>query len=692
MIRLAMSADRRAAASSLTRSKERAVTEHRVKAGPDHSMLQPPPPAKSRQALAEQAKYALVETLFASPTSLAIGAIAGSVITTCAAFAVQDLLMELLAMLVSLVGAARVWSAIAFRKQQKRGDAARRFNWDLIYELGAWTYAFLLGTFSFFALIRAETLLPQLMAVTLSTGYAGGIAGRNAGRPAMAIGQLSLAALPVSAALFFYHEGALAWILASVNVLFVVSQTDITLKTYAVVYDVIVSGHEKMELAERYEELARTDALTGLDNRSTLSQRLTHLLDDRQSHDGTLVVLWIDLDRFKEVNDSLGHSAGDAVLLVVSDRLKAWLGQRGWLARFGGDEFVMLYMLPHGDSIEAVGQSVLDILSHPFNVDGLSLTVTASVGAAVDPGADTDTDRLLKHADMALYHSKARGRNAFCVFDSSMQDKLLARREMETNLRMALERGELDIHYQPIIDVQSNRVIGCEALLRWTHPEKGAISPSEFIPLAEATGQIAALTEYVLNRACTAATKWPWEIVLSVNISPVLLKHADFSANLLSVLYKSGLPAHRLELEITETALVEDSRQANFMLREFQRLGLRLALDDFGTGFSSLSYLLTYSFDRIKIDRSFVADIGKSRQASAIILSIVNLARTLGIEPVAEGVESEDQLDYVKNVGCSNVQGYYFAKPMPEKNMLAFIEAHRLGTDSKENMTKTARG
>jgi EAL domain-containing protein (putative c-di-GMP-specific phosphodiesterase class I) len=263
---------------------------------------------------------------------------------------------------------------------------------------------------------------------------------------------------------------------------------------------------------------------------------------------------------------------------------------------------------------------------------------------------------------------------------------------METNLRMALERGELDIHYQPIIDVQSNRVIGCEALLRWTHPEKGAISPSEFIPLAEATGQIAALTEYVLNRACAAATKWPWEIVLSVNISPVLLKHADFSANLLSVLYKSGLPAHRLELEITETALVENSRQANFMLREFQRLGLRLALDDFGTGFSSLSYLLTYSFDRIKIDRSFVADIGKSRQASAIILSIVNLARTLGIEPVAEGVESEDQLDYVKNVGCSNVQGYYFAKPMPEKNMLAFIEAHRLGTDPKENMTKTARG
>ncbi len=663
-----------------------------MKSESDKNAPRLPPPGNGRDALAEQAKHALVETLFASPTSLAIGAIAGSIITACAAYAIQDTLMTLLAMCVSLVGAARVWSAIAFRRQKAQGDAARRFNWDLIYELGAWTYAFLLGIFTFFALIRSDDLLPQLMAVTLSTGYAGGIAGRNAGRPAIAIGQFSLAALPLSAALFFFHDGALAWTLAAVNVLFCVSQTDITLKTYAVVYDAIVSGHEKTELAERYEELARTDALTGLDNRSTLSQRLTQLLGDRQSHEGTLVVLWIDLDRFKEINDSLGHSAGDAVLLVVSDRLKAWLGQRGWLARFGGDEFVMLYMLPHGDSIEAVGQSVLEVLSHPFNVDGLSLTVTASVGAAVDPGIDTDTDRLLKHADMALYHSKARGRNAFCVFDSSMQDKLLARREMETNLRMALERDELDIHYQPIIDVQSNRVIGCEALLRWTHPQKGAISPSEFIPLAEATGQIAMLTEYVLSRACAAAAKWPWEIVLSVNISPVLLKHADFSANLLSVLYKSGLPAQRLELEITETALVEDSRQANFMLREFQRLGLRLALDDFGTGFSSLSYLLTYSFDRIKIDRSFVADIGKSRQASAIILSIINLARTLGIEPVAEGVESEDQLDYVKNAGCSSVQGYYFAKPMPEMDVLAFIETHRLGVDTKRGTAKVARG
>lgn len=444
------------------------------------------------------------------------------------------------------------------------------------------------------------------------------------------------------------------------------------MKTYAVVRDAVVSTHTNADLASKFEKLARCDALTGLDNRTSFTDRLAVALEE-PARSGVFAVLWIDLDRFKEINDSLGHPAGDAVLITVAERLRRLIGRNGLLARFGGDEFVMMVRLARASEVDRLGNDLLTILAQPFLVDGLAMTVTASVGGAVSPNDGNNAELLLKHADMALYHAKARGRNAFCAFDVSMKEELLARRDMEANLRVALSRRELEVHYQPVIDLATNRFTGCEALLRWNHPVQGWISPAIFIPLAEATGQIAQLTEYVLEEACAAAASWPKDLIVSVNISPVLLKQADFSPNLLKCLRMSGLEPHRLELEITETVLVEDSQQANVMLREFQRLGLRLALDDFGTGFSSLSYLLKYSFNRIKIDRSFVTDLESNPGARAIILAIVNLAQTLGMEVVAEGVETENQLAYIRSVGCGHVQGYYFARPMPEGQAIQMI-------------------
>lgn len=621
--------------------------------------------------LTAQVREALVGTLFASPLSLTIGAIAGTLISACVAYSMNDWRMTAVAIGIPLVGICRVYTANIFKARMHQGSDGPGPNWEIIYEIGAWSYAALLGLMVFLALTNSTSALPQLLAATMTTGYAAGISTRNAGRPVIAIGQLSLAALPMSIALFAMSN-PLAWVLGGVNLLFVVSQTDLTMKTYKVIFNAFSSMQENAELAVKYERLASCDALTGLDNRTTLDRRLNSLL---AQDDCDFAVIWIDLDRFKEVNDTLGHSVGDIVLRTTATRLREEVGDRGWIARFGGDEFVILYRIDRGFDIEAFGQRLLEVISLPIEVDGLATTVTASIGAALKPQDGTD-DELLKHADMALYHAKKRGRTAFCAFQGSMQEELLSRREMEANLHLAIARDELEIFYQPVINLAEGTVTGCEALLRWNHPVHGPISPTEFIPLAEATGQISELTDFVLDRACTAAASWPGEHVVSVNISPILLRRQDFFGKIVAALYKSGLPAHRLELEITETVMVDDSPQANFMLKELRRIGLRLALDDFGTGFSSLSYLLTYSFDRIKIDRSFVMDLGRSREAGAITRSIVSLASALSIETVAEGVETEDQLEYVRETGCTSVQGFYFARPMSEDEAARYLASH----------------
>jgi diguanylate cyclase (GGDEF)-like protein len=414
--------------------------------------------------------------------------------------------------------------------------------------------------------------------------------------------------------------------------------------------------------------------MTGLENRGAFQERLQAELADRPEA-AEIAVLWVDLDKFKEINDSLGHPTGDKVLRSVSRQLAAIIDGRGCVARFGGDEFVLLARGERPGFAEDLAREVMRGLLMPIDVDGASIQVTGSIGVAVGPGHGTDGETLLQHADMALYHAKANGRNDFCLFRMAMEEEFLELRTLETALRHAIEKNELEVYYQPIVDLATGRTKSCEALLRWHHPEFGSVSPSRFIPLAESTGLITPISHWVLGQACAAAASWPEEVSVAVNMSPALLKDLHLSHMILSALYTTGLQARRLELEITETVLLEENAQSNALIREFQKIGLKLAIDDFGTGYSSLTYLKKYAFDKIKIDTTFIADVTRSREARAIINALVGLAAELDMEIVAEGIETETQLGYVTGAHCTAAQGFYLGRPMPAADIKARLEA-----------------
>jgi diguanylate cyclase (GGDEF)-like protein len=442
----------------------------------------------------------------------------------------------------------------------------------------------------------------------------------------------------------------------------------------------MTATQEQKRLTARFERLARFDTMTGLENRGAFQERLHLEVASAVAAGEQLAVLWVDIDKFKEINDSLGHPTGDKVLCAVARQLNSLAEGRGSVARFGGDEFVLL-LRGKGKRgfVEDVAQELMRALSIPMTIDGVSLQVTGSVGAAIAPLHGTDADTLLQHADMALYHAKANGRNDFCMFEPAMEQQFLERRSLEGALRNAIENDELEVYYQPIIDLKTGRITCCEALLRWHHPELGSVSPSKFIPIAESTGLISPISHWVLARACEAAALWPDEVSVAVNMSPALLKDLHLSHMILSSLYTSGLAARRLELEITETVLLEDNAQANSLIREFQKIGLKLSIDDFGTGYSSLTYLKKYKFDKIKIDTSFIADVTRSKEARAIIHALVGLAAELDMEIVAEGIETETQLGYVTGAGCTAAQGFFIGRPMPRQAIADRLAAQGRG-------------
>jgi diguanylate cyclase (GGDEF)-like protein len=621
--------------------------------------------AKIDRTVADEVRRSLVETLFASATSLGAGAVAGAACSTAVALASGDPWLTAMAVAIALTGALRLAHAVFFHRtgDQDMSGSARS---ETIYELGAWTYAALLGAMALLTLTRSDNSLYHLLAAVLTTGYAAGICGRNAGRPVIAIGQLALASAPMSIGLFLSSD-PLRWVLGGVNCAFMIGMVDITLQTYSAVLKAMSATREQSRLTARFERLARFDAMTGLENRGAFQERLqTELTALTEGAAGDLAVLWVDLDKFKEINDSLGHPTGDRVLCTVARQLSSIVEGRGSVARFGGDEFVLLARGSKPFFAEELAREVMRGLSVPMSIDGVSIQVTGSIGAAVAPGHGTEADILLQHADMALYHAKANGRNDFCLFEAKMQDEFQAKRKLEAALKEAIERGELEVYYQPIVDLKTKKVTCCEALLRWHHPELGMVSPADFIPLAESTGLISPISHWVLYEACAAAVKWPEDVSVAVNISPALLKDLHLSHMILSALYRSGLAARRLELEITESVLLEENAQSNSLIREFQKIGLKLSIDDFGTGYSSLTYLKKYRFDKIKIDTTFIADVTKSREARAIIHALVGLAAELDMEIVAEGIETETQLGYVTGARCTAAQGFFLGRPVPE--------------------------
>ena len=443
----------------------------------------------------------------------------------------------------------------------------------------------------------------------------------------------------------------------------------IVITTFLAVYLGLASRNSRqLALANRRVlELAQTDILTGLPNRAFFLEQLEEADSYERRGSGAFSILMLDLDRFKNVNDSLGHAAGDALLRQVALRLKSAIRSADVLARLGGDEFAIIQAEcddQRAGSID-LATRIAKLVAEPFLLQGNQVEVGTSIGIAMAPEHGSDQEQLLKKADLALYRSKSAGRNCFTLYDEAMSAELEARNTLESDLRDAVARCQFELHYQPFFDVQSGQRRGLEALVRWRHPTRGLIPPDQFIPLAEETGLIVPLGEWVLRRACDDATSWPADIKVAVNLSPVQLKQVELFDVIQSALRSSGLPAERLEIELTESVLLERAVENHALMERLKSIGISLALDDFGTGYSSLSCLTAFPFDKIKIDRSFIGNLTKRHKSSAIISSIVTLARGLNLSVTAEGVETQEQFERLKTLGVNFAQGYLLGRPMP---------------------------
>ena len=431
---------------------------------------------------------------------------------------------------------------------------------------------------------------------------------------------------------------------------------------------------ERRKAEARIAYMAHHDGLTNLANRVMFQERLRQDLERSGLVNKSIAVLCIDLDLFKNVNDSFGHPIGDRLLTQVAQRLAANVRGDNLVARLGGDEFAMILgteASPNEISDRAI--SIIETLSAPYQIDSLEVVIGASIGIAISPGDGETGEELLRNADMALYRAKSEGGGVHHFFEKEMDSHAQRRRDMEIDLRRALASGEFELHYQPLVDLAQDRIVSFEALLRWKHPEKGMISPADFIPVAEDIGLIVPLGEWVLREACMQAAAWPSDIKVAVNLSPAQFRSRNLTQAVFTALGQSGLSPLRLELEITESIFLADSEANLAILHQLREFGVRISMDDFGTGYSSLSYLRSFPFDKIKIDRSFVRDIAERPDSVAIVRAISSLGRSLNISTTAEGVETMNQLDWLRAEGCTEVQGFLFSAARPASEVSALL-------------------
>jgi diguanylate cyclase (GGDEF)-like protein len=434
-----------------------------------------------------------------------------------------------------------------------------------------------------------------------------------------------------------------------------------------------VATHEDITEQRRsevkIEYMAHHDSLTDLANRVLLNERLEHVLG--QLHQNEMVAVHhLDLDQFKAVNDTFGHPAGDKLLKTVADRLLGLVRETDTVARMGGDEFVIV-QVPVADPGDAtsLAQRIIDLLGEPFDIDGQQVLIGVSIGIAVGPGDGLTPDKLLRNADLALYRAKGDGRGTFRFFEPVMDLQMQTRRILEQDLRKALPAGEFELYYQPVVNLASQTVSGFEALIRWNHPERGLVSPGTFIPLAEEIGFIVPMGEWVIREACATAAGWPGNSRVAINISAVQFRNPGLMQVIIGALATSGLDPTRLEIEITETVLLQNKETTLAVLHQLRALGVRIALDDFGTGYSSLTYLQCFPFDKIKIDRSFVKDITENAGSLNIVRAVAALASGMGMTATAEGVETREQLDSITSEGCTEMQGFLFSRPLPAREI-----------------------
>jgi diguanylate cyclase (GGDEF)-like protein len=450
-----------------------------------------------------------------------------------------------------------------------------------------------------------------------------------------------------------------------------------------------VSTHEDVTERKRADAkiayMAHHDELTGLPNRAHFHDSLNEALSSMQ-RETRVAVLYLDLDRFKKVNDTLGHPVGDDLLKAVAGRLRSCVKEDATVVRLGGDEFAVIQpAIKQPRNAAVLADHILAAIAAPYEIGGHEIIISTSIGIAIAPDDGTETDQLIKNADMALYGAKAVERGTFRFFAAEMDAGVKVRANMEADLRKALVNGEFELFYQPLINTQRNEVSCCEALLRWHHPQAGMISPVEFIPVAEDMGLIIPLGEWVLRKACADAAKWPNNVSVAVNVSTIQFRKQGLTQTVIAALAASGLPAHRLEIEITETVILEDSNEIRATLHQLHELGVKIVMDDFGTGYSSLSYLRKFPFDKIKIDAFFIRGLSDGSDSSTIVEAITRMATTMKIATVVEGIETQQQLEKVRDWGCTEMQGYLFSRPKPIEEILPMFAPRAERTKSAAN-------
>jgi diguanylate cyclase (GGDEF)-like protein len=615
----------------------------------------------STSATDAHVRQILIEKLYAQPSGILMGAMCGILTAWGAVAEGENVRLAYSASILTAIAGLRVLIAYLIPRLKNFNNAKAL---ELLYELGAFSYACMCGVMAAES-IRLE--LPssvQTLTVGNAIAYGVAMASRNAGRPGIAIGQLFLALAPVITICALSSETSYQ-ILAVSLFLTLPAMMSITLSIFQVIRSSIVAAETSAKLAEKMQTLARTDVVTNLANRAGLNHELVEIMMARNP-ESKLALCWLDLDRFKEVNDTLGHPVGDRVLAEVARRLKSTAHADAIVARFGGDEFIVAREIASRSDSERLATRILEEINRPFRIDGERLELGCSMGIALMPDDGQDIDTLMQSADLALYHAKINGKNQVRFFDPAMNRDLVRKKEIEAELRAALQRDELSIFFQPIVDLETGRIRTFEALVRWFHPEKGELRPDEFIPVAEETGVIITLGNWITAQAAKAAAQWPEDITIAVNLSPVQIRAPGAALGILSALRDARLDPRRLELEVTESLFLDDNQHTARFIEDLSAEGVRFALDDFGTGYSSLGYINKFPFKKIKVDRSFVSGPNVGVKSDAIIRAVAEMASTLEMEIVAEGLETIDQVHAVRAAGCTLGQGYYFSRAVPD--------------------------
>jgi diguanylate cyclase (GGDEF)-like protein len=611
--------------------------------------------------------FELVRALYGATSTakpLFVATAAATAVTAIAGLLSGDVVFAFISAGFLLIGVARAVAASFYhRVDHDPDDIAALKRWELIALIGAWAFSGLVGIAGAYAVMFHAGTDVEILVGCCVIGYIAGVSSRNASRPLITIGEVSFTCLPFTLALIFRADVAHLVLATFIGALYV--GTIIICRS---VYDNLVSRHQAFR---RIETLAQRDSLTGLWNRSAFLGSL----EARFSAPGRdeIALIAIDLDRFKDINDTLGHPVGDAVLKEAADRIRSALVPGDEVSRVGGDEFLVMLVGQRALDMAAVARAILARFSDPFKIEMTRSICGASLGCALAQ-RETTMDVLFRNADLALYEAKKRGRSQIVEYTAELSREYESRVALEQDLQRALSRGELDVVYQPIVDPRSGRAICCEALLRWNHPELGPVAPDVFIPIAEATGLIVSIGSWVLSKACLEATQWNPDIKVAVNLSPVQFRHGrEIVDRVSAALAESGLAASRLELEITESVFIDDNAATLGILEELRRMNVGISLDDFGTGYASLAYLNDFPFSKIKIDRKFSQKVDESPRTSAIVNGTAQIARDLRMECVAEGVETEVQLERLRSFGINAIQGYLFSKPIPARQLRNLI-------------------